>query len=242
VRAQRSELAERHSAPECSAASPETEWESAALRRAGSAAPKVLVLRPLAVRAAGQLESAAQLQAGSAMPKVLVLCPLAVRAAGQLESAAQLQAGWATPEAIAWCPAVAAVREMACSFAAAAPKAQCLARPGASAGQASALPPGEPAASDAVVVPQQEAAALAGAAVRRPEAAARDGAEVVARRQEVEARDAAGVLPREVLPSAARPLAVPFFPRGQLRRPARPAPRPAARVARAMECFRIASP
>jgi hypothetical protein len=163
------------------------------------------------------------------MPKVLVLCPLAVRAAGQLESAAQLQAGWATPEAIAWCPAVAAVREMACSFAAAAPKAQCLARPGASAGQASALPPGEPAASDAVVVPQQEAAAWA-------------GAEVVARRQEVEARDATGVLPREVLPSAARPLAVPFFPRGQLRRPARPAPRPAARVARAMACFRIASP
>ena len=46
------------------AASPETEWESAALRRAGSAVPKVVVLPPLAA----QPEFAALLQAGWAMP------------------------------------------------------------------------------------------------------------------------------------------------------------------------------
>jgi hypothetical protein len=78
VRGQRSELPERHSAPECSAAcryaavaaayphlrlwaaSPET--ESAALRRAGSAMSKVLVLRPQAAGPAAQLESAARQQ------------------------------------------------------------------------------------------------------------------------------------------------------------------------------------
>ena len=113
-----------------------------------------------------------------------------------------------------------------------------MAEPGASAAQAWALPPGELAASDVAAVPQQ-AAAWAGAAVQRPEAA-RDGAEVVARRQE--ARDAAGVLPRAARPSAL-PSGVPWvFPRGQLRRPARPAPQSAARFARAMACFRIASP
>jgi hypothetical protein len=68
VWARRSALPERHSAPECSAASPETEWESAALRRAGLAMPKVVVLRLRAARAAAQPEFAALLQAGWAMP------------------------------------------------------------------------------------------------------------------------------------------------------------------------------
>ena len=94
----------RHSAPECPAACrcaavtaaypplrlrevlPETELDSRALRQ----------------RAA--LDSAARRRAGSAIPKVLVLRPLAVRTAAALESAL-LQAGWAAPEAIVWRPA-----------------------------------------------------------------------------------------------------------------------------------------
>ena len=72
MRGQRSELPERHSAPECSAAyphlrlwaaSPETESESAGLRRAESAMPEAIASHPRAVRPAAQLESAARQQA-----------------------------------------------------------------------------------------------------------------------------------------------------------------------------------
>src|SRR5204862_7176810 len=97
------QVAVRHSAPECPAACrcavvtaaypplrrwavlPETELDSRALRQ----------------RAA---EDSAARRAGSAIPKVLVLRPLAVRTAAALESAL-LQAGWAAPEAIVWRPA-----------------------------------------------------------------------------------------------------------------------------------------
>jgi hypothetical protein len=97
VWARRSALPERHSAPECSAASPETEMESAALRRAGLAMPKVVVLRLRAASPETEWESAALRRAGSAVPKVVVLRPLAA----QPEFAALLQAGWAMPVAIA---------------------------------------------------------------------------------------------------------------------------------------------
>jgi hypothetical protein len=114
-----------------------------------------------------------------------------------------------------------------------------LAEPGASAAQAWALPPGELAASDVAAVPQQEAVAWDAAEEPQQEAVAWAGA--AAQRPEA-ARDAAGVLPRVARPSAL-PSGVPWvFPRGQLRRPARPPPQPAARFARAMACFRIASP
>jgi len=57
-----------------------------------------------ALRQRAALDSAARRRAGSAIPKVLVLRPLAVRTAAALESAL-LQAGWAAPEAIVWRPA-----------------------------------------------------------------------------------------------------------------------------------------
>jgi hypothetical protein len=52
VAVQRSELPAEHPPLRLRAVSPETELDSRALRRAGSAIPKVLVLRPLAVRTA----------------------------------------------------------------------------------------------------------------------------------------------------------------------------------------------
>jgi hypothetical protein len=137
----------------------------------------------------------------------------------------------------------------------------------ASVEQAAALPPGEPVARDATVVPQREVAAWDAAVGPQQEAVAWDAAEEP--RQEAaasveaavprqvaagavrqrEARGAAEVLLRAAAPDvqvvqrrAALPSAALWvFHRGQLRRPARPAPQPAARFARAMERLRTAS-
>jgi hypothetical protein len=116
-----------------------------------------------------------------------------------------------------------------------------LAGPALSAELAAARPRGEPVARDAVVVPQQEAVAWDAAEEPRQEAAA------VRQR---EGRGAAEVLQQAAAPDvrvvqrwAALPSAVLWaFLRDQVRRPARPAPQPAARFARAMERLRIASP
>ena len=89
----------RHSAPECPAACRCAAVTAAypPLRRWAVLPETELALLP---RAAA-LDSAARRRAGSAIPKVLVLRPLAVRTAAALESAL-LQAGWAAPEAIVW--------------------------------------------------------------------------------------------------------------------------------------------
>ncbi len=218
---QRSELPERHSAPECSAAcryaavtaaypllrlrvvSPETELDSTALRRRAAA-----------------LKSAALRRAGSALPKVLVLRPLAVWRAAALESAL-LQAGRAAPEAIVWRPA--AVREMARSSAEFAVRARRLAGPVVSAAQA-ALPLEERAEWDAVEAPQQVAVARDAAAVPLRGAVLRAVQDV-----------------RVAEPRAARPSAVLWVFRRDQALPW-PAPQPAERFARAMQCLRIALP
>ena len=137
----------------------------------------------------------------------------------------------------------------------------------ASAEQAAALPPGEPVARDATVVPQREVAAWDAAVGPQQEAVAWDAAEepqqeaaasveaAVPRQvaagavRQREARGAAEVLLRAAAPDvqvvqrrAALPSAALWvFHRGQLRRPARPAPQPAVRFARAMERLRTAS-
>jgi len=248
VAVQRSELPERHSAPECPAAclyaamtaahrhlrlravSPETELDSTALRRRAAA-----------------LKSAALRRAGSALPKVLVLRPLAVWRAAALESAL-LQAGRAAPEAIVWRPA--AVREMARSSAEFAVRARRLAGPVVSAAQA-ALPLEERAEWDAVEAPQQVAVARDAAVVPQPEAVARAWVGEEAVRQQ-EARDAAAVPLRGAVlravqdvrvaePRAARPSAVLWVFRRDQALPW-PAPQPAERFARAMQCLRIALP
>ena len=169
------------------------------------------------------------------------------------------------PEAIASHPRAVTVPEMGRFSAEVAARARRLAEPGASAERAAALPPGEPVASDAGVAPRQAAAwdvaeapqqevaasaeaaepqlavAWVGAAVLRPEAA-----------RQPEARDAAAVLlrvavlreapdVRVVEPRAAGPSGAPWvFHRGQAL--PWPAPKPAVRFARAMQCLRIAWP
>ena len=90
----------RHSAPECPAACRCAAVTAAYPLRRWAVLPETeLDSRALRQRAA--LDSAARRRAGSAIPKVLVLRPLAVRTAAALESAL-LQAGWAAPEAIVW--------------------------------------------------------------------------------------------------------------------------------------------
>jgi hypothetical protein len=105
---------------------------------------------------------------------------------------------------------------------------------------AAAGPQQEAVASVEAEEPQQEAASVeatvprqvAAGAVRQREA--RGAAEVLLR---AAAPDVRVVQRRAALPSAA----LWVFHRGQLRRPARPAPQPAARFARAMERLRIGS-
>ena len=124
----------------------------------------------------------------------------------------------------------------------------------ASAEQAAALPPGEPVARDATGVPQREVAAWDAAVGPQQEAVASDAAEEPQQEAEAsveaavprqvaagavrqrEARGAAEVLLRAAAPDvrvvqrrAALPSAALWvFRQGQLRRPARPAPQPAA--------------
>ena len=111
----------------------------------------------------------------------------------------------------------------------------------ASAEQAAALPPGEPVARDATVVPQREVAAWDAAVGPQQEAVAWDAAE----EPQQEAASVEAAVPRQVAAGAVRQREAPdvqvvqrraalpsaalwVFHRGQLRRPARPAPQPAA--------------
>ena len=220
------QVAVRHSAPECPAACrcaavtaaypplrrwavlPETELDSRALRQ----------------RAA--LDSAAR-RAGSAIPKVLVLRPLAVRTAAALESAL-LQAGWAAPEAIVWRPAaVREMARFSAEFAVRARRlagpvvsaGQAAALPPEEPAAWGALEAPQPAERDAAEVSQQEVAARdeaeapqpavawVGAAALPPEAVrqqeARGAAAVPLRGAVLQAvPDAPVVEPRAAHPSA----------------------------------------
>ena len=123
----------------------------------------------------------------------------------------------------------------------------------AAAWDAAEVPQREVAAWDAAVGPQQEA--VAWDAAEEPQQAAASVEAAVPRQvaagavRQREARGAAEVLLRAAAPDvrvvqrrAALPSAALWvFRQGQLRRPARPAPQPAARFARAMERLRTAS-
>jgi hypothetical protein len=133
------------------AVSPETELDSAALRRAESAL--AIVLRPLAVRTAAEW---ARPPVGSAKTKAVASRPLVVRPVAELESAASLQA----EEMFALHPPAASVPERARLSAELAVWARRLAGPVASAAQAAARLLEAPAVAwDAAVVPQQAVAA-----------------------------------------------------------------------------------
>ena len=128
---------------------PETELDSRALRQ----------------RAAE--DSAARRRAGSAIPKVLVLRPRAVRTAAALELA-PLQAGWAAPEAIVWRPAaVREMARFSAEFAVRArhlagpvvSAGQAAALPPEEPAAWGALEAPQQAERDAAEVPQQEVAA-----------------------------------------------------------------------------------
>ena len=145
---------------------PETELDSRALRQ----------------RAAS--DSAARRRAGSAIPKVLVLRPLAVWTAAALESAL-LQAGWAAPEAIVWRPAaVREMARFSAEFAVRARRlagpavsaGQGAALPLEEPAAWGALEAPQPAERDAAEVSQQEVAAW-DVAEGAQEVAARDEAE-----------------------------------------------------------------
>ena len=233
----------------------------------GSAArryPAMAAHPRLRLRAAG-LDSAALRRAESApMALAIVLRPRAVRTAAALGSAARLPAGSVVALAIASHPPAEPVPEGARSSAAEfAVRARHLAGPVVSAGQAAALPLEEPAAwgaleapqpaeRDAAEVPQQEVAARDEAEAPQP-AVAWVGAAALppeAVRQQ-EARDVAALPLEAVLravpdaraaePRAARPSAVPWVFRRDQALPW-PAPLPAVRFARAMQCLRIALP
>jgi hypothetical protein len=239
VAVQRSELPAEHPPLRLRAVSPETELDSRALRRAGSAIPKVLVLRPLAVRKAAL--GSALLQAGWAAPQAIVWRPaaeremarssaeVAVRArrlAGPVVSAGQA-AALPLEEPAAW-DAVEAPQQVAAAWDAAAVPPQVAVWVGA------AEPQREAAARDAVEVPQPEAVARAWVgeeAAQRQEA--RDAAEVLLR----------GAVPdvRVAEPRAARPWAVLWAFRRDQALPW-PVPEPAVRFARVTQCLQIALP
>jgi len=130
------------------------------------------------------LDSAARRRAGSAIPKVLVLRPLAVRTAAALESAL-LQAGWAAPEAIVWRPAaVREMARFSAEFAVRARRlagpvvsaGQAAALPPEEPAAWGALEAPQPVERDAAEVSQQEVAAW-DVAEGAQEVAARDEAE-----------------------------------------------------------------
>ena len=165
----------RHSAPECPAACRCAAVTAAYPLRRWAVLPETeLDSRALRQRAA--LDSAARRRAGSAIPKVLVLRPLAVRTAAALGSAARLPAGPVVALAIASHPPAESVPEGARSSAAEfAVRARRLAGPAVSAGQGAALPLEEPAAWGALEAPQP--AERDAAEVSQQEVAARDEAE-----------------------------------------------------------------
>jgi hypothetical protein len=184
-------------------------------------------------RRAAAFDSAALPRAGSALPKELALRPLVVRTVAALESAL-LQAAWAAPQVIVWRPA--AVREMV------RPSAGLTVRAGpvVSAALESAPPLEEPAAWGEAEAPQQ-AVAWAGAVGLPPEAVrqqeARDGAAVPRRGEALRAVPDV----RVAEPRAARPSAVLWVFRRDQALPW-PAPQPAVRFARTMQCLQIARP
>jgi hypothetical protein len=219
--------------PHLRAVSPETELDSRALRREGSALPKVLVLYPLAVRTAA-LESALP-QAGWAAPLAIVwrraaaremarpsagLAARARRLAGPVVSAAQ--AAVLPPEEPAGWDAAVVPQQVAVAW------------------DAAVAPQQEVAAWDVAEAPRQ-AVAWVGAAALPPEAV-----------RQLEARDAAAVPLRGAVlravpdvrvaePRAARPSAVPWVFRRDQALPW-PAPQPVVRFARAMQGLQIALP
>jgi hypothetical protein len=201
------------------AVSPETALDSAALHRRAAA-----------------LKSAARRQVGSALRKVVVLHPPAVPTAAALELA-PLQAGRAAPKVLVLHRASA--REPARS------SAEFAAR------DAAAILQQEVAASD-VTEGAQEVAALGEAEAPRLAVASVGVALLPEAVPQQEAWDAAAVpLPGAVLravpdvpvaePRAARPSAVPWVFRRDQALPW-PAPQPAVRFARAMQCLQIALP
>jgi len=216
----------RHSAPECPAACRCAAVTAAYPLRRWAVLPETeLDSRALRQRAA--LDSAARRRAGSAIPKVLVLRPLAVRTAAALESA-PLQAGWAAPEAVVWRPAaVREMARFSAEFAVRARRlagpavsaGQGAALPLEEPAAWGALEAPQPAERDAAEVSQQEVAARdeaeapqpavawVGAAALPPEAVrqqeARGAAAVPLRGAVLQAvPDAPVVEPRAAHPSA----------------------------------------
>ena len=267
VAVQRLELSERHSAPECSAVcrdaaahlrlrAPETGLDSVALRRRAVAwhpaarrrvewvLPKVLVLRPLAVRTAAALESAL-LQAGWAAPEAIVWRPAAVREMARFSAEFAVRARHlAGPVVSAWQAAALPLEELAASGALEAP--QQAERDAAEVPQQEvavwdvAEAAREVAARDEAAAPQP-AVAWVGAAALPPEAVrqqeARGAAAVPLRGAALRAVPDA----RVVEPRAAHPSAVLWVFRRDQALPW-PAPQPAVRFARALPCLRIALP
>jgi len=190
--------------------------DSAALRRAGSALPKVLVLYPLAVRTAA-LESALP-QAGWAAPLAIVWRRAAAR------EMARPSAGLA-----------ARARRLAGPVVSAAQAA--VLPPEEPAGWDAAVVPQQVAVAwDAAVAPQQEVAAWDVAEAPR-QAVAWVGAAVPLRGAVLRAVPDV----RVAEPRAARPSAVPWVFRRDQALPW-PAPQPAVRFAPAMQCLQIALP
>jgi len=203
--------------------------ESVALRRAGSARPKVLALPPLAVWAVAGLESALP----QAAPEAIVWRPAAAREMARLSAEVEGRARrLAGPVVSAGQAAALPLEELAASGALEAP---------------------QQAERDAAEAPQQEVAAWDEAAAPRP-VVVRVGAATLppeAVRQQ-EARGAAAVplrgavlraVPdvRVVERRAAHPSAVLWVFRRDQALPW-PAPRPAVRFAHTMQCLRIALP
>ena len=173
----------RHSAPECPAACRCAAVTAAYPLRRWAVLPETeLDSRALRQRAA--LDSAPRRRAGSAIPKVLVLRPLAVWTAAVLESALP-QVGWAAPEAIVWRPAaVREMARFSAEFAVRARRlagpavsaGQGAALPLEEPAAWGALEAPQPAERDAAEVSQQEVAAW-DVAEGAQEVAARDEAE-----------------------------------------------------------------
>ena len=218
MRGRRSELPERHSAPECSAALRRRAAAlDSALLQAGWAAPKAVVWRPAAVRETARPSAEFAVQAR--------------RLAGPVVSAGQAAA--LPLEEPAGLDAVEAPQQVAVAWDAAVAPQQVAAWVGAAE-----VPQQEAAARDAVEVPQPEAVARAWVgeeAVRQQEV--RGAAAVPLRGAVLRAVPDA----RVVEPRAAHPSAVLWVFRRDQALPW-PAPSPAARFAHAMKSLRIASP
>jgi hypothetical protein len=215
-------------------------FDSAALPRAGSALPKELALRPLVVRTVAALESAL-LQAAWAAPQVIVWRPAAVREMVRPSAGLTVRAGPVVSTALESAPPL---EEPAAWGAVEAP--QRAEREAAEVPQRAVAAWGEAEGAQAVAArgeaeAPQQAVAWAGAAGLPPEAVrqqeARDGAAVPRRGAALRAVPDV----RVAEPRAARPSAVLWVFRRDQALPW-PAPQPAVRFARAMQCLQIARP